>query len=140
MTITRKVFRLITFGLFTIAILSYYLPALIGRGYFGVVWLAIGVVHTVAFCAMFFRDSRTRTGISIAIMVVTTLWSFIMLLLNGLLLLLLLDLGLNSTPGVVYSFCSMMASIFALTFPRKYIEKPDEPVDDSIERSDFNNA
>ena len=121
MTTTRKVFRYITLGLQIAAILAYYLPTLINGGYMGIIWLAIGVVHTAAFCAMFFRDYRTRTGLSIAIMVILTLWSLAVLILVGIIAIVAVTLGISASTGFIYAACSLLASIFALSFPRKYI-------------------
>ena len=122
MTTTRRVFRFITLGLQIAAILAYYLPTLINGGYIGIIWLAIGVVHTAAFCAIFFRDSHTRTGLSIAIMVILTLWSLIMLIFVGVIALVTPALGLSASTGLIYAVCSLMASIFALSFPRKSMQ------------------
>jgi len=122
MTTTRKVFRFITLGLQIAAILAYYLPTLRNGGYMGIIWLAIGVVHTAAFCAIFFRDSHTRTGLSIAIMVILTLWSLIMLIFVGVIALVTPALGLSASTGLIYAVCSLMASIFALSFPRKSMQ------------------
>ena len=132
LTPSCKVFRLITLALQITAMLAYYLPTLINGGNFGIIWLAIGVVQTVVFCAIFFRDSRTRTGISIALMVIATIWNLIMLIAVGLLAIIVAELGLSVSTGVTYALCSLIAVIFALCFPRKYkiilAEHADEPI------------
>jgi hypothetical protein len=100
--------------------LAYYLPSLIGGGEVGIVWLAIGVVQTIIFCAVYFRDERTRTGISIALMVIGTLVNFAILILISFFALLGFEMGLRFGYAFVYSLCSLVALIFALCFPRRY--------------------
>ena len=47
-----------------------------------------------------------------------------MLILIGLYVLFTWGMGLSFTTGFVYALCSMLAAIFALSFPRKYISTP----------------
>ena len=90
-------------------------------------WLIVGFVQTVLFSAVFFRDSKTRVKMSIAIMILATIFNFVMLLLIGFLVLLVSALGINLTAAIVYILCSMIAMIFALCFPRKY-RRPEEEI------------
>ena len=124
---SNKVMRTITLGLQIISILAYYLPTIIAGGSFGLSWLIVGFVQTVLFSAVFFRDSKTRVKMSIAIMILATIFNFVMLLLIGFLVLLVSALGINLTAAIVYILCSMIAMIFALCFPRKY-RRPEEEI------------
>jgi len=117
---SSKIMRIITLALQVTAILTYYLPSLITGGSVDIAWLVIGVVQTIFFSAVFFRDERTRTGVSIALMVVGTLGNFVMLLLVAFFALLGSPMGLNFAPAIIYALCSLLALIFALSFPRKY--------------------
>jgi len=118
---SSKVMRAITFGLQVVAMLAYYVPSIISGGSVGLIWLAIGVVQTAMFSAVFFRDERTRTGISIALMVIGTIWNLVMLLLTAFYALIGAQMGLSLDIAVIYAICSMIAMIFALCFPRRYI-------------------
>ena len=121
MTVLRRVFRSVTLGLQIIAMLCYYVPALLSGGSTGVIWLIIGVVQTGVFCAIFFRDSRTRTGISVALMIVATIWNIFIFFITAFYVLLGSEMGLDFSYAVTYSICSLISVIFALCFPRKYI-------------------
>lgn len=133
MTTKCRVFRSITLGLQIIAMLAYYLPTLINGGYIAVAWMAIGVVQTVFFSVVFFRDSRTRVALAITFMVIGTALNLVMLLLIGLLYLMTMGLGLDFTIAVIYALCSLIAVIFALCFPRKYHTDPVEPIIEHVE-------
>jgi len=117
---SSKVMRAITLGLQVVAMLAYYVPSIISGGSVGLIWLAIGVVQTAMFSAVFFRDERTRTGISIALMVIGTIWNLVMLLLTAFYALIGAQMGLSLDIAVIYAICSMIAMIFALCFPRRY--------------------
>jgi len=117
---SSKIIRLVTLCLQVVSILAYYLPSLISGGEVGIIWLAIGVVQTIVFCAVFFRDERTRTGISIALMVIGTLVNFAILILISFFAVLGIEMGLSFGYAYVYSLCSLVALIFALCFPRRY--------------------
>jgi len=117
---SSKVMRLATLCLQIVSILAYYLPSLISRGEVGIIWLAIGVVQTIVFCAVFFRDERTRTGISIALMVIGTLVNLAVLILISFFALLGFEMGLSFGFAYIYALCSLVALIFALCFPRRY--------------------
>jgi len=122
MTITNKIFRPITLGLQLIAIAAYFLPPLFLGGHFGILWLVLGVIHTVLFSAMFFRNARSRTALSIIFMIVLILWS-LLLFLSGALLILVgtLNFGLAVYPRMfIYIATTFLAAIFALAFPRRF--------------------
>lgn len=132
MTTGRKVVRSITLSLHIIAMIIYYLPTLITGGQVAVVWLVIGVLQTIIFCVVFFRDSRTRMGLSITLMVIATLWNFIMLLMIAFFALILPSFGLGIINGLLYTLCTLIAVIFALCFPRKY-KSIDGRIGDTVE-------
>jgi len=117
---SSKILRQITLVLQVASILAYYLPSLISGGVVGVEWLAIGVVQTVIFCMVFFRDERTRTGISIALMVIGTLGNLVILVFISFFALIGLQMGLSFSFAFLYSLFSLIALIFALCFPRRY--------------------
>ena len=117
---SSKVIRLVTLCLQVVSTLAYYLPSIISGGEVGIVWLVIGVVQTIVFCAVFFRDERTRTGISIALMVIGTLVNLAMLMIISFFSLIGFEMGLSFGFAFVYSLCSLVALIFALCFPRRY--------------------
>ena len=116
----NKVFRLITLGLQIIAMLAYYLPTLINGGSAGLIWLAIGVVQTAMFSAIYFRNAHTRTGISITLMVLATLLNLGMLIIIGFFAMIVLMMGLSLSSAITYALCSLVAVILALCFPRRY--------------------
>ena len=128
LTKNNKTIRFITLGLFILAILAYYLPTLFFGGRIAVGWLVVGVIHTILFSLMFFRDSRRRTALSIIIMILNILWSLGLLLMLSQLASVL---GFNIIPLGLYTLCSLLASIFALANPRRYIKVTG--VDDTVE-------
>ena len=119
LTKTNRIMRFITLGLFILAISAYYLPTLFFGGRIAVGWLVVGVLHTVLFCAVFFRDSCRRTALSIIIMIVNILWSLGLLIVVSQLALVI---GFSIISVSLYTVCSLLASIFALATPRKYIK------------------
>jgi len=120
MKTSSRVIRLITLCLFVVAMLTYYLPTLLNEGFVGIVWLVVGVVQTVVFSAIFFRDARTRTALSIVLMVFFTLCNIVLALFVGFMFLMTMGLGLNLTAALIYVSCILIAGIFALCFPRRY--------------------
>ena len=128
MTRTNKIFRPITLGLQLIAIAAYFLPSLLLGGHFGILWLALGVIHTILFSAMFFRNARSRTALSIILMILLILWSLILLLSGAL----MVEIGTGSFGLAVYPTmflyiaATFLAAIFALAFPRRYPKPPAE--------------
>jgi len=118
----NKIPRSITLGLQIIAIAAYFLPPLFMGGRFGIAWLALGVLHTGIFCAIFFRDARTRTALSAILMAVLILWCLGLLFIGGLLNLMGTEgLGLQVFGTMfVYIGASFFAAIFALAFPRRF--------------------
>ena len=120
LTSLNKTFRLITLALQIIAMLAYYLPALISGGSAGLIWLVIGVVQTAMFSVIYFRNAHTRTGISITLMVLATILNLGMLITIGSFALIVSMLGLSLTAAFLYALCSLVAVIFALCFPRRY--------------------
>jgi len=122
MTTTNKIFRSITLGLQIIAIAAYFLPPLFMGGHFGIGWLALGVAHTGIFCAIFFRNARTRTALSAILMAILVLWCLGLFLFGGLLVLIGtggFGLAVFGTM-FVYIGSSFFAAIFALAFPRRF--------------------
>ena len=117
---SSKVMRLITMGLQVVSILAYYLPSLLSGGEVGIVWLAIGVAQTIAFSVVFFRNERTRTAISITLMVLGTFVNLAMLIFISFYTLIGFQLGLYFGVAYLYSLCSLIALIFALCFPVRY--------------------
>ena len=117
---SSKVMRLITLCLQIVSILAYYVPSIVNRGEVGILWLALGVVQTVVFCIVFFRDERTRLITSIVLMVLGTLFHLAMILFIGFYAYLGLEMGLNFSTAFIYVLCSMVALIFALCFPRRF--------------------
>ena len=117
----NKIMRIITLCLQIASMLAYYVPSIVNRGEVGVIWLAVGVLQTVVFSIVFFRDERTRLVISIILMVVGTVFNFAMLLFIGFYT--ILDgaqMGISYSIAYVYILCSLVALIFALCFPRRY--------------------
>ena len=114
----NRVFRLVTFILFGIALAAFFIPPVYIGGRVGVIWLVFGVVHAAAFCAVFFRDSRRRTALSIILTIFSIIWSLIVLALPLLILTSLMHITILS-PVVVYGVCSLLAIIFALAGPRR---------------------
>jgi hypothetical protein len=119
MTTGNKVFRIITLCLQIIALAAYFGTPLVIGGRVGTAWLAIGVVHAAAFCAVFFRNSRRRFALSVVLTIIVMYWSMFFPALGF-----LLGLGWIAIsaliPLAVYGLCSLLAAIFALVGPRKY--------------------
>jgi len=120
LTASNKVCRTITFCLQMIAVLVYYIPTLLTRGSVSIVWLLPAVAQTILFCAIFFRDSRTRVALSVVLMVFAIMANLAMFAFLGFYELLLSRFGLSLATGFIYVLCSTFAVIFALCFPRKY--------------------
>lgn len=119
MSKTNKIFRSITLGLQLIAIAAYFIPPLFMRGNVGIFWLVLGVIHTAIFSAVFFRNSRRRTALSIILMIIIIFWCLFLLALGLLLLSSWMPIASFSTM-LIYSLCSFLAIIFALAGPRRF--------------------
>ena len=117
MTNKNKIFRGVTLAFQIISILAYFIPTLIG-GSIGGGWLVIGVIHTILFCTIFFRDARRRTALSIMLMIIIILWCLLMLILGGILA--ISGLGINVAAILIYGLSSLLAATFALANPRKF--------------------
>ena len=120
MKTSSKVMRLITLCLFIAAMLIYYLPTLLTGGIIGIPWLIVGVVQAVMFSAIFFRDARTRTALSIVLMIFSTICNLILSLLIAGIFFMTIGLGMNLIAAPLYIVCILIAVIFALSFPRRY--------------------
>ena len=118
---SNKILRQITMLLQVIAMLAYYMPTLTTGGNIGIFWLIQGVLQTIIFSAIFFRNSYSRVGLSITLMVIGTLINLVMIIMVGFFALVVIMMGINMTAALTYIFCSTLAVIFALCFPRKYI-------------------
>ena len=130
MTTTRLVFRNITLGLQIIALAAFFLPPLFIGGTVSIVWLALGVIHTAIFCAVYFRDSRKRMALSIILTIILALYSAAFLLIAiGFVIPILMNFMTISifTPLVLYCFASLLSAILAMTIPRKYTAIPPIP-------------
>ena len=117
---SRNILRKITVGLQVIAMLAYYLPTIFTGGHISMLWLMLGFIQTLMFSAVFFRDSKKRVGLSIAVMVIATLLNIILMLVIAFFALIASELGLNINVALLYVMFSTLAVIFALCFPRKY--------------------
>jgi len=122
---TNQIFRSITLGLQILAIAAYFLTPLFIGGNVGIGWLALGVIHTAIFCAIFFRNARRRTALSIVLMIFVILFSLIVFGFTMLFVANWTHITLFS-PVILYSLSSLLAIIFALAFPRKLPEKAEE--------------
>ena len=127
MTVKNKIFRHITLGLQIIAMAAFFIPPLFIGGTVGLSWLAIGIIHTALFSAVFFRDARRRTALSIIVMICLIFWCLFLLALGLLILGGWMTISILS-PIVVYSLCSMLAIINALAAPRRFAVPAEEPV------------
>ena len=127
MTTGNKAFRSVTLGLQCIAIAAYFITPLVLGGRVGFFWLMLGVLHTLIFVAVFFRDARTRTVLSVFLMIVSILWCLFLFILNGLILALEAGgFGPISSPMLsVYIITSLLAIIFALAAPRRFRKEPE---------------
>jgi len=121
MTTSNKILRTITLCLQIAAMLAYYVPSMVYGSSLGIAWLPIGVIQTILFCAIFFRDARTRTGLSVALMIIGTIFNFLMLVLISFFSLLGISFGLGFGTAFAYILCSTAAVIFAFCFPRRYL-------------------
>ena len=130
MTTGNKIFRGITLSLQLIAIAAYFITPLILGSNVGLIWLILGVLHTAIFATVFFRNARTRTALSIILMIVTILWCLFMFILGGLTLLLEVSgYGPMSSPSLLllYMIASLFAIIFALAGPRRFPKEEQAP-------------
>jgi len=130
MTTGNKIFRAITLGLQIIAIAAYFITPLILGSRVGLFWLLLGVLHTAIFAVVFFRNARTRTALSIILMIVTILWCLFVLALGGLVFLLEIS-GYGSMSStsllLLYTATSFLAIIFALAGPRRFPKEEPAP-------------
>jgi len=122
--VKNRVFRSITLCLQIIAIVMYFgVPLILGNG-ISLIWLILGVIHTVMFAVVFFRNARTRTALSVIFMILVILWCLV--LLTAILLLALpLEIALYGpmtllAPFMIYFLTSLIAIIFALASPRRF--------------------
>ncbi|MCL2562635.1 MAG: hypothetical protein FWE08_01175 [Oscillospiraceae bacterium] len=114
----NKVLRALALGLQILAILAYFIPSLFLGGHVGMFWLAAGVIHTAAFCVMFFRDAHKRTAFSIILLITIILWILFLLSLAGGLMAVWMAVPPFS-PIVVYSYASLLAAALTLAAPRR---------------------
>jgi len=121
--VKNNVFRTITLSLQLIAIAMYFIvPLLIGSSV-GLMWLIFGVLHTIMFAVVYFRNARTRTAISVIFMIIIILWCLFLLIFMGLVLILeLAGFGPMSSLAafLIYFMTSLLAIIFALAGPRRF--------------------
>jgi len=105
-----------------IAIAAFFIPPLLVGSSVEVFWLLAGVIHTFIFCAVFFRDSRRRTALSVILTILVIIWCLILLLVAAFVYFLLApELGIDVNVSLfVYIVSSFFAAIFALSAPRKY--------------------
>jgi len=115
----NRIFRLITLGIYVIAMAMCFIPPLVQGGRVGVFWLVSVVIQTVMFCAVFFRDARRRTVASVFLTLPVIFWSLIVFALGTLITTSLMEISVLS-PIIVYSVCSIIAAVFALAGPRRY--------------------
>jgi len=129
--VENKTFRTITLSLQLIAIAMYFIvPLLIGSSV-GLLWLILGVLHTVMFAVVFFRNARTRTAISTVFMILVILWCLFLLISMGVVLLFeVMGFGpmSSSVAFLIYFLTSLLAIIFALAGPRRF----SAPVDGTV--------
>jgi len=122
MIIRNRAFRNITLLLQIIAIAAFFVPSLLVGGNIGVFWLLAGVIHTFIFCAVFFRDSRKRTALSVILTILVIIWCLILTIVAVAIYFLLapeMGIDVNISLGI-YIVSSFFAAIFALSSPRKY--------------------
>jgi len=122
MKMTNMIFRFITLALQTIALAMFFLPPLFNGGRVGIGWLILGVLHAAVFCVIFYRNERKRTVLSIILTVFMIFWSLFILGLGLLIISGFMSVSIFS-PFIVYSLLSMLAVIFALAGPRRYVAK-----------------
>ena len=122
MIIRNRAFRNITLFLQIIAIAAFFIPSLLARDNIGVFWLLAGIIHAFMFCAVFFRDSRRRTALSVILTILVIIWCLILSFAAAFVYLLLApEMGIDVNVSlVVYIVSSFFAMIFALSSPRKY--------------------
>ena len=113
-------FRIVTLALQIAAILTYFIPPLIIGGSVSVFWLVCGVLNTVLFAAVFFRDSGSRVVLSVFLMIFNICWCMGLLCFVGLVV--LFEVGFSFSPLIfLYILLALLASIFSLVCPRKYV-------------------
>jgi len=115
-TTVRQIFRVAALVLFIIAIFAYFIPSFWGNT--SVMWLAIGVIHTAMFSAIFFRNSRRRRVISVIFFVFLMIWNAIFLILLMPVFSSFMHVPIFA-PTNLYAICSLVATILALALPRK---------------------
>ena len=92
------------------------------EGQFGVFWLVMGVLNTAFFCIMHFRDAKTRTLLSVFLMVAIIFWCIWL----SHAILMIATLGAPIVVFILYLISTLMAAIFALAFPRRYYKNSEE--------------
>jgi hypothetical protein len=122
MVVRNRGIRSVTFILQIIAIVAFFIPPLIFGSTVANFWLVVGVLHTLIFCAVFFRDSRKRTALSIILAIFVIIWCLIFGLVGTFAYFALAPgLGIDVSVSLfVYVISSFFAMIFALSAPRKY--------------------
>jgi len=119
-TLTNAKFRAVTFAIQVAAILTFYVPALFIGGGVHPLWLLAGVVNTGIFAAIFYRDARTRTALSVLLMIVSLIGTGV-LGAFGTMGLLFAELGYTLSPLIAaHIWFANMAAIFALAAPRRW--------------------
>ncbi|MCL2357787.1 MAG: hypothetical protein FWC70_11675 [Defluviitaleaceae bacterium] len=122
-SVARKILRGVALGFQIAAIFMYFVVPLISGGTVRLPWLIFGVINTVVFCAIFYRDSGNvgRLVVGIILTVCTGIWCA-----NVLFFMLVLSLiaGMYEWSGGVgvtflYVFFAFAAAIFAVFVPRR---------------------
>ena len=126
-TVKNRVFRTITLSLQIIAIIMYFVVPLILGSSAGLLWLIIGIAHTVLFAVVFFRNARTRTALSVIFMIVVIVWCLVFFLVMNIFVMSIELSGFGPMfffgPFIIYFFTSLLAIIFALAGPRRFIQQ-----------------
>lgn len=127
---TRKVLREVAFGFQTLAVAAFFLPPFIDTFFGGTVsvpWLLAGIINTLVFCAIWWRESGNfpRFILAIALTILTGFWSVGLLLF---ILVLAFLAGMYEWAGSVsgmlylYTLFAFAAAVLAVFVPRKKID------------------
>jgi hypothetical protein len=117
---TTNIKRSIALILQVAAILTYYIAPLITGGEVTPFWLISGVVNTVLFCAVFFRDSKQRVALAIGATIISLAWCGCLFNLSVVGMFLAHELGFSISHALyLYIFLAIVSVINGLANPRK---------------------
>ena len=113
--------RNFTLGLHIVAMILYFISPMFIGGNVSVFWLALGVLNTMIFCILFYRDSGKRVALSIFLFILSILWCMALFVFVGFMVIMGMGVSLSAI-FIIYLFCTFFSATFALAQPRRGVK------------------